>query len=73
MRLQNSCNEILTILRIIKNVKGINMWLKKLFDFNEISPKVNDQPIQNDTQEKPTKNKWLNPKENFGKLERSTD
>ena len=49
------------------------MWLKKLFDFSKISPKFNDQPIQNDTQEKPTKNKWLNPKENFGKLKRGTD
>ena len=42
-------------------------------DFSKISPKVNDQPIQNDTQEKPTKNKWLHPKDNFGKLKRGTD
>lgn len=56
-----------------KNVKGINMWFKKLFDFSKVSPKVNHQPIQNDTQEKPSKNKWLNPKDNFGKLKRGTE
>ena len=49
------------------------MWLKKLFGFNKISPKVNDQPIKNDTQEKPSENKWLHPKDNFGKLQRGTD
>ena len=49
------------------------MWFKKLFDFSKVSPKVNDQPIQNDTQEKPSENKWLNPKDNFGKLKRGTD
>jgi hypothetical protein len=49
------------------------MWFKKLFDFSKVSPKVNDQPIQNNTQEKPSKNNWLNPKDNFGKLKRGTD
>ena len=49
------------------------MWFKKLFDFSKVSPKVNHQPTQNDTQEKPSKNKWLNPKDNFGKLKRGTE
>ena len=46
------------------------MWLKKLFGFNKISPKVNNEPTQNNNQEKPTKNKWLYPTDNFGKLEK---
>ena len=48
------------------------MWLKKLFCFNKISPKMNNEPTQNNTQDKPTKNKWLNPEDSFGKLKRGT-
>ena len=48
------------------------MWLKKLFGFNKISPIVDNEIIQNNTQKKPTKNKWLNPEDSFGKLKRGT-
>jgi hypothetical protein len=65
------------------------MRLKKLFRFNTISsknvkenqpiknikktPKVKGKPIQNRSQEIPTKNKWLNQEDSFGKLERGTE
>ena len=49
------------------------MWLKKIFCFNKISPKMNNEPTQNNTQNKPTKNKWLNPEDSFGKLKRGTE
>ena len=45
------------------------MWLKKLFGFNKISLKVNNEPIQKKT----TKNKWVNPEDSFGKLKRGTE
>ena len=50
-----------------------NMWFKNLFGFNKISPKVNNETTQNKTQNKPTKNKWLNPEDSFGKLKRGTE
>ena len=56
------------------------MWFKKLFGFKTVSIKqVKKEPLKNEdyiqfgSDKKLTKNKWLNPKENFGKLERGTD
>jgi hypothetical protein len=56
------------------------MWLKKLFGFKTVSTKqVKKEPLKNKdaiqfgSDKKPTKNKWLNPKDNFGKLKRGTD
>ena len=57
-----------------------NMWLKKLFDFKTVSTKQvkkqllkNEDSIQIGSDKKLTKNKWLNPKDNFGKLKRGTE
>ena len=55
------------------------MWLKKLFGIKTVSIKqvkkeeikIEDS-IQFGPEKKPTKNKWLHPKDNFGKLKRGT-
>jgi len=56
------------------------MWFKKLFGFKTVSTKkVKKEPLKNEdaiqfgSDKKLTKNKWLNPKDNFGKLKRGTD
>ena len=54
------------------------MWLKKLFGIRPVSTKqVKKEPLKNEDSiqfgpEKTTKNKWLHPKDNFGKLKRGT-
>jgi hypothetical protein len=55
------------------------MWLKKLFGFKTVSTKKvkkeeikNEDSIQFGPEKTPTKNKWLHPKDNFGKLKRGT-
>lgn len=57
-----------------------NMWLKKLFGFKTVSkkqvkkdPLKNEDAIQFESDKKLTKNKWLHPKDNFGKLKRGTE
>ena len=56
------------------------MWFKKLFGFRTVSTKkVKKEPIKNEDsiqfylEKIHAKNKWLNPKDNFGKLKRGTD
>jgi len=56
------------------------MWLKKLFDFKTVSTKqVKKEPLKNEVsiqfgpEKTPTKNKWLHPQDNFGKLKRGTN
>ena len=56
------------------------MWLKKIFGITTVSTKKvkkesikNKDSIQFGSDKKPTKNKWLHPKDNFGKLKRGTD
>ena len=56
------------------------MWLKKLFSFKTVSTKQvkkqllkNEDAIQFAPEKTPSKNKWLHPKDNFGKLKRGTD
>tara|TARA_B100000787_G_C15913141_1_gene173374 strand:+ start:42 stop:212 length:171 start_codon:yes stop_codon:yes gene_type:complete len=56
------------------------MWLKKLFGFKTVSTKqVKKEPLKNEgaiqfaPEKTPAKNKWLHPKDNFGKLKRGTD
>ena len=56
------------------------MWFKKLFGFKTVSTKkVKKEPLKNEdaiqigSDKKLTKNKWLNPKDNFGKLKRGTE
>tara|TARA_B110000114_G_C15041441_1_gene377263 strand:+ start:1040 stop:1201 length:162 start_codon:yes stop_codon:yes gene_type:complete len=51
----------------------IDMWFKKIFGSNKVSPKINNKSIQNNTQDKHTKNKWLNLECSFGKLKRGTE
>jgi hypothetical protein len=55
------------------------MWLKKLFGNKTVSTKqVKKEEIKNEVSIQfgpkylPTKNKWLHPKDNFGKLKRGT-
>ena len=58
----------------------IKQWLKKLFGIKTVSTKqvkkevikIEDS-IQFGSDKKLTKNKWLHPKDNFGKLKRGTD
>jgi hypothetical protein len=56
------------------------MWLKKLFGIKTVStkqvkkePLKNEDAVQFESDKKPSKNSWLNPKDNFGKLKRGTD
>ena len=56
------------------------MWLKKLLGFKTVStkqvkkePSKNEDSIQIGSDKKPTKNKWLHPEDNFGKLKRGTE
>ena len=56
------------------------MWIKKLFGLKTVSTKqVKKEPIKNidsiqfGLEKKPTKNKWLNPEDSFGKLKRGTE
>ena len=56
------------------------MWFKKLFGLKTVSTKqVKKEPIKNidsiqfGLEKKPTKNKWLHPQDNFGKLKRGTN
>jgi hypothetical protein len=56
------------------------MWFKKLFGIKTVSTKQvkkeeikNEVSIQFGPEKTPTKNKWLNPKDNFGKLKRGTE
>jgi|TARA_B110000240_G_C13440044_1_gene427653 hypothetical protein len=55
------------------------MWLKKIFGIKTVSTKKvkkesikNKDSIQFGSNKKLTKNKWLHPKDNFGKLKRGT-
>jgi len=50
---------------LTKNVRK-NLPIKDI----KKTPKVNGKPIQNRSQKIPTKNKWLNQEESFGKLKR---
>jgi len=57
----------------------IKKWLKKLFGVKTVSTKQvkkeeikNEDSIQFVPEKTPTKNKWLHPKDNFGKLKRGT-
>jgi len=56
----------------------IKKWFKKLFGVKTVSTKkVEKEEIKNEESiqfgpEKTTKNKWLHPKDNFGKLKRGT-
>ena len=57
----------------------IKKWLKKLFGVKTVSTKQvkkeeikNEDSIQFGPEKKPTKNKWLNPEDSFGKLKRGT-
>ena len=56
------------------------MWLKKLFGFKTVSTKqVKKEPLKNQddgkfgSDKKLTKNKWINAKDNLGKLKRGTE
>jgi hypothetical protein len=56
------------------------MWLTKIFGFKTVSTKqVKKEPLKNidsiqfGSDNKPTKNKWLNPEDSFGKLKRGTE
>ena len=58
----------------------IKQWLKKLFGIKTVSTKhVKKEPLKNEgaiqfaPEKTPAKNKWLHPKDNFGKLKRGTD
>jgi hypothetical protein len=53
---------------LTKNVRK-NLPIKDI----KKTPKVNGKPIQNRSQKIPTKNKWLNQEDSFGKLERGTE
>ena len=50
------------------------MWLKKLFGIKRFQQNrlKNEVSIQLGPEKTPTKNKWLHPKDNFGKLKRGT-
>ena len=55
------------------------MWIKKLFGIKTVSTKkVKKEEIKIEDsipfgpEKTPTKNKWLHPKDNFGKLKRGT-
>ena len=70
----------LTSFKILITKKQTNMWIKKLFGIKTVSTKkvkkeeikIEDS-IQFGPEKTPTKNKWLHPKDNFGKLKRGTD
>jgi len=56
------------------------MWLKKIFGIKTVSTKKvkkesikNKDSIQFGPEKTPAKNKWLNPKDNFGILKRGTE
>ena len=56
------------------------MWLKKIFGITTVSTKKvkkesikNKDSIQFGPEKTPTKNKWLNPEDSFGKLKRGTE
>ena len=56
------------------------MWLKNYFVLKRFQQKqVKKEPLKNEdsiqigSDKKLTKNKWLNPKDNFGKLKRGTE
>ena len=69
----------LTSFKILITEKQTNMWLKKLFGIKTVSTKQvkkeeikNEVSIQFGPEKTPTKNKWLNPEDSFGKLKRGT-